>query len=309
MGIKFNQFIAWGHKLHSHTHSYIHEGFIKAFNYLGYKTLWLDNNDEISDIDFTNSLFLTAGQVDDKIPIRNDCYYILHNCDFEKYKILNPNQIQIIQVLTLPVYTRENTFPIPDTRGYYSDKSCIYFPWGTDLLPYEIDLNIENIDSILNKRKKFTLNFIGMPTEPWDFLKRICTKFNYGFNQVGGFCQTNVDSDKNKQLIQESYLSMAVQDTWQLDNGYLPCRVFKNISYGRMVCTNNKTVNEFFNNKLIYNNDLEKLFNDAIKFESLPFQVRKEKIIELMKIVRDNHTYLNSIKAILWGFETKNNSS
>ena len=29
------QVVIWGHKLHTHTHSYIHYGFYKAFNKLG----------------------------------------------------------------------------------------------------------------------------------------------------------------------------------------------------------------------------------------------------------------------------------
>lgn len=83
--LEIKQVVLWGHKLHSHTHSYIHGAFVKAFEYKGYKTLWLDNNDNINNIDFNNSLFITEGQVDKNIPIRNDCYYVLHNCDGSKY--------------------------------------------------------------------------------------------------------------------------------------------------------------------------------------------------------------------------------
>ena len=66
---KVKQFVAWGHKMHSHTHSYIHGAFIKAFQHLGYKTLWLDDSDDVSRIDFEGTLFLTEAQVNGKIPI------------------------------------------------------------------------------------------------------------------------------------------------------------------------------------------------------------------------------------------------
>jgi hypothetical protein len=96
------QVVLWGHKLHSHTHSYIHNAFYIAFKHLGYKTLWLDNkdnyetkdfsqplflneNNEINTIDFTNTLFITEGQVDQNIPILSTAYYILHNCNMDKY--------------------------------------------------------------------------------------------------------------------------------------------------------------------------------------------------------------------------------
>ena len=81
-----NQIIIWGHKLHSHTHSYIHYGFHKAFLYLGYKCLWLDNDDDIDNINFNNSLFITEGQVDENIPLLDNCFYVLHNCNGERYQ-------------------------------------------------------------------------------------------------------------------------------------------------------------------------------------------------------------------------------
>ena len=45
--MNFNKIIIWGHKLHSHTHSYIHQAFNIAFTHLKYNVLWLDDNDDI----------------------------------------------------------------------------------------------------------------------------------------------------------------------------------------------------------------------------------------------------------------------
>mgnify|MGYP006419383869 CR=1 FL=1 len=42
--MSINKVIIWGHKLHSHTHSYIHDSFYKAFKFLGYNTYWFDEN-------------------------------------------------------------------------------------------------------------------------------------------------------------------------------------------------------------------------------------------------------------------------
>ena len=77
LGIK--QVIIWGHKLHSSAHSYIHYGFYKAFKELGYKTLWLENNEnnENNIIDYSDTLFIVEGQEDKHIPIINECYYLL----------------------------------------------------------------------------------------------------------------------------------------------------------------------------------------------------------------------------------------
>ena len=73
--MNFNKIIIWGHKLHSHTHSYIHQAFNIAFTHLKYNVLWLDDNDDISNINFENVLFLTEHQVCKNIPIRYNCLF------------------------------------------------------------------------------------------------------------------------------------------------------------------------------------------------------------------------------------------
>src|SRR5687768_5316219 len=77
----FSKVIIWGHPLHSHTHSYIHGGFYRAFSYLGYEVYWVSSLNDLKDIDLAGALFLTEGQVDANIPQRHDCYYIIHNWD------------------------------------------------------------------------------------------------------------------------------------------------------------------------------------------------------------------------------------
>ncbi len=79
--IPVKQVVIWGHKLHSHTHSYVHEAFYKAFKHLGYTTHWLDNSDDISKIDFQHTLFITEHQVDARMPLRNDCFYVNLNSE------------------------------------------------------------------------------------------------------------------------------------------------------------------------------------------------------------------------------------
>src|SRR2546423_966135 len=84
----YDKVIIWGYKLHSHTHSYIHNAFYRAFAHLGYETYWFDDNDNVKDFDFSNSLFLTAGSQENNIPHREDCDYLLHNCTSANYRSL-----------------------------------------------------------------------------------------------------------------------------------------------------------------------------------------------------------------------------
>lgn len=285
----FNQVIIWGHKLHSHTHSYIHYGFNKAFKYMGYKCLWLDNNYDISNIDFSNSLFITEGQVDKNIPIRNDCIYLLHNCDKQKYS--NINNVFNIQVITETELNKYSYNKCPYEYGYCSDNQLLLC-WATDLLPDDIlyNINLVKTNKIISTKN---LNFIGMPLYPWDEVKKWCDNNGYTYTNRGGF-SNNVTSEENMKLIQESILAPAFQESWQVKNGYIPCRIFKNISYGKMGITNNRFVNDLFNKKLIYGENIHDTLNVSLSHNN------KDTLIELMNEVKNKHTYINRVNLILW---------
>jgi hypothetical protein len=295
--------IIWGHKLYSHTHSFIHNGFFKTFKHLGYDTYWFDNNDNVNNFDFSCSLFLTEGQVDSKMPLRDDCYYILHNVDQEKYRnsTINKNKVLIIQVYTKDCLKR-NELELEKCIHYTKSAneqsySVLYFPWPTDLLPYEIEQNISNYDNVNVTQNIY---FIGMGIYETNLvIDSFCKNNNLKYVQIGGF-SNNVDTKTNQQYISESIIAPAIQgDKWQVDVGYVPCRIFKNISYGKMGITNNETVYELFEKKIIYDPNMYTSLEKGLQFEKNNKEYKKEKIIELMNLVKEKHTYINRIQLIL----------
>ena len=304
----FDKVIIWGHKLHTHTHSYIHYGFYKAFKHLNYDVYWLDDNDINNDmnnniynnLNFDNCLFITEGQVDKNIPINESSIYILHNCSKQKYRTIKKKfNLQVITKSDLERYK----FTRIDIASYYCGNQLVLC-WATDLLPEEINNNILKVkeNKIISKN---VLNFVGMPLYPWDEVQIWCNNNNIEYNSMGGFSNTNVSSEKNMELIQESILAPAIQEPWQVEHGYIPCRVFKNLSYGKMVLTNNRFVNDYlFEGKLLYNEDIHKLMDMGIEFNN---NNQKKLLIELMENVRDNHTYINRIQSIIKFLEINSN--
>ena len=115
--------------------------------------------------------------------------------------------------------------------------------------------NIKNLENIISKSNLSNpkINFVGMMTNEWGLVSQYSKKNNIIFNANGG--TFNLESDKNKtieenmKLIQESIIAPSVQTEWQVNNLYIPCRIFKNISYGKMGLTNNPAVNELFNTR------------------------------------------------------------
>lgn len=294
--------VLWGHKLHTHTHSYIHWGFYRAFKQLGYDTYWLDDRDSVAHIDFTNSLFITEGQVHKGMPIRNDCYYIIHNCPAQRYQhLLNNRHAIILQVYTHDCLERnEPSFSL--CFHYDLNQPIIYMPWATDLLPHEIDQIKQHIaqQTLKNNTAIFVGSIMGgfFGNQPEiNAFKRAMHENGIQF-QHGGV--NNKSMEENVRLVQNALLAPAMQGAWQCRQGYIPCRIFKNISYGAMGITNSKTVYELFEGKIIYNDNPYQLGLDAVK-RVKTWSLQDQ--YELMDLVKEKHTYLNRIESLFQFFE------
>jgi len=305
--MEITQIVIWGHKLHTHTHSYIHNGFYLGFKFLGYHTSWYDDHDDVSGIDFSRSLFITEHQVNKKIPLRTDCLYLSHYVDKGDYEGVPKENIIILKVTLRDfrddckdtIYTLLKDGEKHEYHSLIDGYNCLYMYWATDLLPDEIDKNIERISDIQNSRTN-EINFIGSVTNIWYVFMQICIQNNIKFNQYGATFDKssalNVSIQKNVELIQSSLISPALQSEAQLIERYIPCRIFKNISYGRMGITNNPIVHDLFDGALIYDTDFVQLINKGIQFELIP--EKHETVVKLMTFVRDHHTYLNRINTI-----------
>lgn len=297
----FKNVIVWGHKLGSHTNSFVFHSFYRAFQYMGYNTYHFDNNDinKLSSFDFSNSLFLTEGQADQNIPIRKDCKYILHNCDLLKY-ISNGIHYVMIQVMCKDaVGEKINNYT------YFHDGKLLFQPWATDLLPNEIVKN--------NFKKENLIYYIGTVNRSgWNnafidcenFARAASTK-NIDFIILGGYSDRImsdyiissggfIENDKAIKLLKASYFAPIFQGSEQKKIEYVPCRLFKNISYGQVALTNCAFLEHFFEEEpIIYNSDTYQLFFDAEEKKT------KQNLELLMKIVKEKHTFVNRINQIL----------
>jgi hypothetical protein len=298
----FDKVIIWGHKLHSHTHSYIHAAFYKAFKHMGYDTYWLDNY-EMHTLETRNALFITEGQVDQHIPLDATSYYILHNCTSAKYApLFQENRCIRLEVYTHDCLDRDVTKIAACIYADYGNK-VIYMPWATDLLPHEINV----IKSSLHTRQRSAVvNWVGTIwsgihgniNEIKNF-KRACSERQMPFQSL-----YHLSEEEAITAIQKSYIAPALQGPWQCEKGYIPCRIFKNISYGQLGVTNSETVYKLFNKKIVYNSDTYQLFLDAQKKLA---NLNPQDIYELMDFVRDHHTYINRINTLLEFLEKSQN--
>jgi len=297
--------IIWGHPLHSHTHSYIHYGFVRAFRHLGFETHWFDSDSKVDGFDFADSIFLTEGQVDSKIPLRKDCFYVLHNCHGLQYD-------------DLPKVLRLNTLFDKNKQGealnqytYYKSNSKLGIlaqPWATDLLPEEIDESTTMYDWTRENSIYYVGSYHGhdgtgtIPTI--DAFKNRAKQYGLSLVPLGGYTAGShmIDCQEAASLVKKSFMAPTLQCQWQVDSGYVPCRIFKNISYGHLGITHSSYVSSLFGDLVVYDRDLATLCDKS--FEAIN---ERKPIRESMSLVKRDHTYLNRVRTILkvMGLETK----
>ncbi|HTW05916.1 MAG TPA: hypothetical protein VME46_00290 [Acidimicrobiales bacterium] len=303
--------VIWGHPLHSHTHSYIHAGYASAFRYLGAETLWVDSPDALALPDMRGTLFFSEGQAVSGMPLRKDCLYVLHNVDGQVYEGVQ-ERVLALQVLTNEVRERarsgRQTQRVNDYTYVESGTGVthLYQPWATDLLPEEIDFDVPlprpwpkgRLRRGLRKLRTGPLKAVWVGTIGGG-------KFG-NENEVGPFraaCDAagiqwvhkqNLSRASHVRLVRASLLAPAIVGSWQLENGYVPCRLFKNVSYGRLALTNSPWAQALFEEPVLCRTDTAELF--AVGAE----QARdRDAILAQMREVKDRHTYVNRVATIM----------
>lgn len=284
------KFIVWGCELHQHTNSYIYAAFHRTAKAMGMDSYWLNANSDVSGLDFAGALFITEGQHDGNIPIRDDCYYVLHNCMNPKWDAAK-NKI-MLQTYTYDANQKWGAKPMEGFPGSYVLGNGLWQAWATDLLPGEINLDWAEIN------RTNEIHWIG----------------TYGGGQFGNDTEINAFRDAataagfswhlhppgstsfedNRLLIQKSFLAPTITGTWQTSNGYIPCRIFKNSSYGHLMATNNKASFDLLEGQGVYFHDTRELFLKAREASSNKNLVRSS-----MMLIKEKHTFVNRINAIL----------
>ena len=286
------KFVVWGCKLHEHTNSYVYAGYYKAAKAMGMDAYWLQSDSNTSGIDFSDTLFITEGQHDGNIPIRDDCVYVLHNC-------MNPKWNGVKNRLTLQTYTYDadrkwKAAPMNGFPGSYVSQGgdAIYQPWATDLLPWEINMDWVNIRRTMDIHWVGTLSGgrFGNENEVFAFRDAAIQAGCSWYAHPPG----STSFEQNRALIQCSHVAPTITGTWQTENGYIPCRLFKNSSYGHLMVTNNKACFDLMEGLGVYSNDTRELFNMARSAIE-----DKNTIKRSMELIKDKHTFVNRINAIL----------
>lgn len=324
---KFKKVIIWGYPLYSHTHSFVHYGWYKAFKHLGYDTYWFDDNNYPLDFDFNDCLFIAEGWADNKIPILSTSIYFVHVCrNPSKYLEKNCRLIDIrfnvrktkdasydytrndAELTNLDAFSfyesKANDLALNETyRKNISGYEAIYLLWATDLLPDEI-----KYDTAFLERTN-TIHYVG---SYWSANGKELQEFKDCVEAKGLIFdlrdpwKIKTTNEEAIEFIKKSYIAPDIRGTGatcngvaanecnHLRTGYIPCRIFKNMSYGQLGISNSPAVQELMGDYIVYSEKISEILEKAE-----PYRNNRAKILDGMVYVKNNHTYLNRVANLM----------
>jgi hypothetical protein len=297
---KIKRIVVWGLKKKYHTHRHIHQAFYKNAKKLGYETIWVEDEmksqkyirqgDLIIASEVQGKMIPTKVTFEDySLPIRDDVKYCLHN-----YQDVFKKQLKQDLYINLQVYVNdsENSDIKIDTARYYNTKTrTLYQPWGTDLLPNEFKKPVYNklrfvfwIGSVWNNSlNQGNLNEINK-------LKSVLRNRGIYFIKL-----RFIPDILNIFFIRHSRIAPAIAGDFQVNANYLPCRMFKNISYGQLGITNVIKFKDILGKTFVQGESIKEMVENSLNFS-------KGEYLERIKAQQDiikNYTYKKSIETIL----------
>lgn len=297
---KFNKIVIWGLKTKWHTHRFIFQAYYSTLKKAGISVVWVDDDKKNIKVIEKNDLIISASGVygkmvpekkslsDYNLPIRDDIFYCLHGENlFFREKLKKEKNLELFFFSS----QAEKFKKISDAVYFDEDKRNLYQPWGTNLLPNEFKKPVFRknrlvfwVGSIWNDK-----NNHGNKEEIEKFIN-ICKKNKLKFIQV-----RFVPNFLNEFFVRFSRIAPAIGGKRQVEVNYLPCRMFKNISYGQLGFSNIKKFNEIFKNCNFYNQDID------ITVESV-LRLNKEEYFDIVKKQQEickNYTIAHNLNNIL----------
>jgi hypothetical protein len=299
---KIKRIVIWGLKKRYHTHRHIHMAFYVNAKKLGYNTIWVEDEKKNQKYLESGDLIISAevqGKMvpkkfrfeDYNLPIRDDIFYCLHN-----FKDIFKNKLKSKNYINLQVYN-DSVLNMSDIKKYdefiYFDNKTrtLYQPWGTDLLPGEFRKPVFS-----NNRFVFWIGSIWNDKNNHGNINEI-NELRTALSEEGlNLIKIRFIPDWfNVFLIRVSKIAPAIAGRHQVDVNYLPCRMFKNISYGQLGVTNVKKFKDILGDSFIEGNTIKELIKNSLKLSRNDYIA---KVRAQQKVIK-KYTYKDSLERII----------
>jgi SAM-dependent methyltransferase len=287
---RYDRFVFWGFRSSLDSMRHIFRHFIHALERWGRETLWIEDDpanlellrrgDLIFAVDVEGKALRAVQRVD----------YVLHNFDGEHPVWEGLHDWRFLRLQTYTHDAEEYGVAWGSVRRYDREQRTLFQPWGTDLLVEEFMEPVFNGSS-------HEAAFVGAV---WDDgglgnvyaireLEEALTARDMKLRYL-----TQVTDEENVEAVRSARIAPALAGIWQAERNYLPCRTFKNVSYGALAITNVPKFREIFAGCRLKAETIPDLVEEALslsKKDYLELVAAQQQIVAL-------YTYRESLEAI-----------
>lgn len=289
---KYSGVVVWGLFSHTtstqrHVHRHIHDTVKK----IGYPVFWCDNLPENNSLIPDGSLVLSSVECCDKIQHKRSDWYV----QFHTVAPISACQ----NFLHLRVYgdsdIGKETVHWNSTTMFNKTAHLLSQSYGTDLLPEKFFPPVFSNSKVVNWIGSIWQDKNGHGNiENIEKLKKAISRHGLEFRSF-----SNISDSENSQRVRESRIAPAIGGKFQTVS-MMPCRIWKNISYGQLGATNLDKAVEVFGSNLIYDSNIDVLIDKVVSIGEKEY---KEMTLAQQEIVAREHTYLDWIYNVLRALE------
>ncbi len=181
------------------------------------------------------------------------------------------------------------------SRVLTKKDKILYQPWGTNLLPWEF------LPPVFPKKSPlvFWVGSIWDNDQHQGNLEVIRELRKQLWKHHIFFVQVRVPDQLNIKLMRFSRIAPAVAGNWQAKVNYLPCRMFKNISYGQLGITNVRRFKDLLGKSFLDGSTVTELVEKAL---SMPEKKFKSQVLAQQEIIK-TQTYMQKLQNIFTALE------
>jgi hypothetical protein len=219
--------------------------------------------------------------------------YVLHN--FPGDHPIFDSPMQDDQFLRLQVYTSTASGEkLGSCRYWLAENRTLTQPWGTDLFAEEFYEPVFNASS----REAVFVGAVWNTDGQGNAAEITELKEVLHANGLRFVHRTQISEEEMIALIRAARLAPAFAGFWQEANNYLPCRVFKNVSYGQLALTNVPRFFDLFDGCSLLAESVPDLIGEALTLKRDPYM---SMVLDQQRVV-SKFTYRESLLAIEQAF-------
>jgi hypothetical protein len=265
-------FVIWGITELQHTHGYIHANFFRVLKRNEVSVLWLEDHERNLAKIPKGSIVLFVDIAARELKFSMENYYIGHNSqkmlEFQSFILQHPGKALNWS------FTTNAAIGLSDAAGSIAKfddvNTRLFQPYGTPLpnrsFVQQIETNtdrnrIENlIGSVWNDGRNQgnaeIINNFALALKSRNMkIRRI---------ELGKLAKFRFSEKIEKKLVLNSAIGASIHSNYQISDGYLACRLFKSVSYGRVPVTNQNAFNGIFKEGFVYSQDVDEMIDSYL---------------------------------------------